>query len=98
MYASKSNGDSFRDFIHDASEDMVALGTNDMGEKLSETKMRNRLIEHLRYTDTMAAKDDIQIFILYPFPRIHIIRKGKLSVRNLGGKKRKRKFTQKRKL
>ncbi len=96
MYASKFNGDSNHELINDISIDMATLGTNDIGE--SETKMRNRMIEHLRYTETMAAKDDIQIFILYPFPRIHMMRKGNVSVRNLGGKKRKHKFTRKRKL
>ena len=80
------------------SEDMVDTITNVVDEELSETQMRNRLIDHLKYANDNAAKDDIQIFILYPFPRIHIIRKGKLSVRNLGGKKRKHKFTRKRKL
>ena len=102
MYASKSNGESFHEFINDISVDMVHLSTTDIDEELSdpqmETQMRNRLINHLRYTNTKAAEDDERIFILYPFPRIHMTRKGKLSVHNLGGGKGNRKFTRKRKL
>ncbi len=94
MYASKFNGDSNHELINDISNDMAALGTNDIGEEISETKMRNRMIEHLRYI--VETEDDGHIFILYPFPRIHMMRKGNVSVRNLGGKKRKRNFTRKR--
>lgn len=96
MYASKFNGDSYHEVINDISSDMVAIVTTDMGENQSETQMRNRLINHLRYF--VDVQDDVHIYILYPFPRIHMMRKGDLSVRKLGGKKRKRKFTQKRKL
>ena len=98
IYASKSNGDSFHEFVNDISEDMVDTITNVVDEELSETQMRNRLIDHLKYANDNAAKNNESIFILYPFPRIHMMRKGKISVHNLGGGKGKRKFTRKRKV
>ena len=99
IYASKSNGDSFHEFVNDISADMVDIITYVVDEEqLSETQMRNRLINHLKYVNDKAVVDNESIFILYPFPRIHMMRKGKFSVHKLGGGKGKRKFTRKRRL
>lgn len=81
-----------------AIDTFVDIITNVVDEELSETQMRNRLIDHLKYANDNAAKDNARIYILYPFPRIHMMRKGKISVHNLGGGKGNRKFTRKRKL
>lgn len=87
IYAMKPNGDSFPAFVDDISEDMNHIRNRD--QHLSEAKLRNELIEHLKYTNA----DNQDIFILYPFPQIHMTmtRKGpRRSIRNLGigGKRR----------
>ena len=83
----KSNGESDPAFVHDISEDMNYIRGRD--QHLSEVKLRNVLIEHLKDTNA----DNGEIFILYPFPQIHMTmtRKGRRpSLRNLGigGKRR----------
>lgn len=82
----KSNGDSDPAFVHDISEDMNYIRGRD--QHISEVKLRNVLIEHLKDTNA----DNGEIFILYPFPQVHMTmrRRGQLSIRNLGigGKRR----------
>ena len=82
----KSNGESDPAFVHDISEDMNYIRGRD--QHISEVKLRNVLIEHLKDTNA----DNEEIFILYPFPQIHMNmkRRGQLSIRNLGigGKRR----------
>lgn len=82
----KSNGESDPAFVHDISEDMNYIRGRD--QHLSEVKLRNVLIEHLKDTNA----DNEEIFILYPFPQVHMTmrRRGQLSIRNLGigGKRR----------
>jgi hypothetical protein len=85
IYVTRSNGDSFPEFVDDISVDMNHL--RDSGY-ISDSKMRSNLIEHLKYTNTMMLTDGESIFILYPFPQIHMTmtRKGRRpSIRNLGG-------------
>jgi hypothetical protein len=82
---SKSNGESDPAFVHDISEDMNYIRGRD--QHISEVKLRNVLIEHLKDTNA----DNGEIFILYPFPQVHMTmrRRGQLSIRNLGGGKRR---------
>jgi hypothetical protein len=81
-----SDGESDPAFVHDISEDMNYISGRD--QHLSEVKLRNVLIEHLKDTNA----DNGEIFILYPFPQVHMTmrRRGQLSIRNLGigGKRR----------
>lgn len=90
IYMRKSNGESDPAFVHDISEDMNYISGRD--QHLSEVKLRNVLIEHLKDTNTELLRDDEEIFILYPFPQVHMTmrRRGQLSIRNLGigGKRR----------
>jgi hypothetical protein len=81
----KSNGESDPAFVHDISEDMNYIRGRD--QHISEVKLRNVLIEHLKDTNA----DNGEIFILYPFPQVHMTmrRRGQLSIRNLGGGKRR---------
>ena len=82
----KSNGESDPAMVNDISEDMNYISGRD--QHLSEVKLRNVLIEHLKDTNA----DNGEIFILYPFPQIHMTmtRKGRRpSIRNLGGGKRR---------
>jgi hypothetical protein len=86
IYVTRSNGDSFPEFVDDISSDMNYI--RDRDQHLSESKLRNDLIEHLKYTNTTMLIDGESIFILYPFPQIHMTmtRKSRRpSIRNLGG-------------
>ena len=88
----KSNGNSFPEFVDDISVDMNHLRDSGYDDDISDSKMRSNLIEHLKYTNTTMLTDGESIFILYPFPQIHITmtRKGRRpSIRNLGGGRRR---------
>lgn len=88
IYAMKPNGDSFPAFVDDILSDMMNH-IRDRRHDLSEVKLRNELIEHLKYTNEGSERN---IFILYPFPQIHMTmtRKGRRpSTRNLGGGRRR---------
>ena len=86
VYVRNSDGESDPAMVNDISEDMNYISGRD--QHLSEVKLRNDLIEHLKDTNA----DNGEIFILYPFPQIHITmtRKGRRpSIRNLGGGRRR---------
>lgn len=95
VYVRKSNGESDPAMVNDIYSDMMYIGDSEHlreDEESTEAKLRNVLIEHLKDTNTELLRDDEEIFILYPFPQVHMTmkRKGRRpSIRNLGGGKRR---------
>lgn len=87
IYAMKSNGDSFPEFVDDILSDMNHIRRR---HYLPEVEMRNELIEHLKHMNEGSKRN---IFILYPFPQIHMNMmhksRGRPSIRNLGGGRRR---------
>ena len=100
IYAMKSNGDLFPAFVDDILSDMNHI--RDRRHHLSEVNLRNELIEHLKHMNTGLLRDNEEIFILYPFPQIHMTMtrkgRGRPSIRNLGGGRRRGKGRKTRKL
>lgn len=87
IHAMKPNGDSFPAFVDDILSDMNHLRRR---HYLSEVEMRNELIEQLKHMNEGSERN---IFILYPFPQIHMNMmhksRGRPSIRNLGGGRRR---------
>ena len=91
VHATTQDGEPFHAFVNDIVIDLNDILHDNLNK--SEAQIRKLLVEHLEYTHAMNL--DINIHILYPFPQIHMARKGQLSLRNLGGGKNKRKVTRK---
>ena len=87
IHAMRPNGDSFPEFVDDILSDMNHIRRR---HYLSEVEMRNELIEHLKHMNEGSERN---IFILYPFPQIHMNMmhksRGRPSIRNLGGGRRR---------
>jgi hypothetical protein len=90
IYATRPNGDSSPEFVDVISSDMNTIIR--YGRHLSESELISKIITHLK--DTKVDNENMDegtiddIFILYPFPQIHMTmtRKGRRpSIRNLGG-------------
>ena len=83
----KPNGDPFPALVDDISVDMNHLRDSGHEDDISDSKLRSNLIEHLKYTNAGSVSVNESIFILYPFPQIYMnmTRKGRPSMRNLGG-------------
>ena len=91
VHATRQDGEPFHAFVDDIVIDLNDILHANLNE--SEAQIRKLLVKHLEYTHAMNL--DINIHILYPFPQIHMTRKGQLSLRNLGGGKSKRKASRK---
>ena len=95
IHATRPNGDSSPEFVDVISSDMNTIIR--YGQHLSESELISKIITHLK--DTKVENENMDedtiddIFILYPFPQIHMnmTRKGRRpSIRNLGGGRGKR--------